>query len=200
MVVIDHECHEQTTLGSSRPFDPCQLVQLTRFSDQLRRGVAQDTRHLCLHATKHPPRQNPRPLTEAEPKEKYPWLVRQTLHPVAYSTELGTSPLSVRLLGEPLVIWRDSTGTAHATSDVCVHRGTALSGGCVKGDTIMCPYHGWQFDETGKCTHIPQLEDPTKVPSKAQIAAHHCVEQYNIIWVSLDEPRRPLPSIEDIFV
>jgi vanillate O-demethylase monooxygenase subunit len=123
--------------------------------------------------------------------------VRQTLHPVAYSTDLGTSPLSVRLLGEPLVIWRDSAGTAHATSDVCVHRGTALSGGCVKGDTIMCPYHGWQFDETGKCTHIPQLEDPTKVPSKAQIAAHHCVEQYNMIWVSLDQPRRPLPAIDE---
>ncbi len=123
--------------------------------------------------------------------------MRQTLHPVAYSTELGTSPLSVRLLGEPLVIWRDSAGTPHATSDVCVHRGTALSGGCVKGDTIQCPYHGWQFDESGKCTHIPQLQDPAKVPSKAKIAAHHCVEQYNMIWVSLDEPRRPLPTIDE---
>jgi len=195
MVVTVHAIRRRMTLGSSRPFDPYLLASLTQLSDPIRRGVAQDTRHLCLHATKHPPRQNPRPLTEAEPKEKYPCHMRQTLHPVAYSTDLGTSPLSVRLLGEPLVIWRDSKGIAHATSEVCVHRGTALSGGCVKGDTIMCPYHGWQFDRSGKCTHIPQLEDPTKVPTKAKIAAHTCVEQYNIVWVSLDEPRRPLPSI-----
>ena len=93
-------------------------------------------------------------------------------HPVAFSADVTDAPIGRTLLATPLVIWRDSKGVAHATSDVCIHRGTALSTGCVKGDEIMCPYHGWQFNSNGICTFIPQLEEPTKVPPKAKIAAH----------------------------
>jgi phenylpropionate dioxygenase-like ring-hydroxylating dioxygenase large terminal subunit len=75
--------------------------------------------------------------------------LRSAWHPVVFSLELNTEPVAATLLDTPLVIWRDSNGNPHASSDICVHRGTALSGGCVKGDNIMCPYHGWQFDSSG---------------------------------------------------
>ena len=36
----------------------------------------------------------------------------------------------------------------------------------VEGDEIVCPYHAWRFNTEGRCTAIPQLEDPTKVPGR----------------------------------
>jgi vanillate O-demethylase monooxygenase subunit len=104
-----------------------------------------------------------------------------------------------RLLGEDLVIWRDSTGTPHALRDLCIHRGTALSLGRVVGDRIMCPYHGWQYASDGVCTHIPQLEDPTKVPGKARVQAFTTLERYGHIWVALEAPARyELPDIPEL--
>ena len=95
--------------------------------------------------------------------------LRACWHPVAYSGDLASGePLAVDLLGEALVLWRDSAGTAHAFFDLCIHRGTALSLGTVEGDEIVCPYHGWRYGSDGACTRIPQLADPTRVPAKAE--------------------------------
>ena len=38
-----------------------------------------------------------------------------------------------------LVLWRDTTGTAHAFRDLCIHRGTALSLGTVRGRRARLP-------------------------------------------------------------
>lgn len=118
-------------------------------------------------------------------------------HPVAFSDSLTTSPHGTTLLGRPIVVWRDSKDTVHATSDVCIHRGTALSGGCVRGDDIACPYHGWQFDGDGACTLIPQLEDPTRIPPKARIDSFRCTERHGLVWVALDDPHHDLVSIPE---
>ena len=118
-------------------------------------------------------------------------------HPVAFSADVTNTPVGRRLLSTPLAIWRDSAGVAHATSDVCIHRGTALSTGCVVGDEIMCPYHGWRFDASGDCTLIPQLEDPTRIPPKAMIPAYDTTERYGLIWVALAKPDHDLPTIDE---
>ena len=123
--------------------------------------------------------------------------LRSCWHPVAYADALADVPLRVRLLGEDLVLWRDSAGIAHALRDLCIHRGTALSLGRVIGDRIMCPYHGWRYRSDGICTHIPQLEEPEKVPSKARVDAFTALERYGHIWVALDAPRYDLPDIPE---
>ena len=40
--------------------------------------------------------------------------LRKIWQPVAFAETLGEAPIPADLLGEPLVIWRDSTGTAKA--------------------------------------------------------------------------------------
>ena len=65
------------------------------------------------------------------------------------------------------MLWRDAQGVARAMRDNCVHRGTALSLGKVEGGEIVCPYHGWRFAADGRCVHIPQFEDPKRVPATA---------------------------------
>jgi phenylpropionate dioxygenase-like ring-hydroxylating dioxygenase large terminal subunit len=67
--------------------------------------------------------------------------LRACWHPVAYAADVATDPYATTLLGEPVVLWRDTGRTLHAFRDVCVHRGTALSLGCVEGDEIVCAYH-----------------------------------------------------------
>jgi phenylpropionate dioxygenase-like ring-hydroxylating dioxygenase large terminal subunit len=124
--------------------------------------------------------------------------LRSCWHPVAYSDEVDTGPVPRDLLAEPLVLWRDSNGTARAFSDLCIHRGTALSLGAVEGDEIVCPYHGWRYGPSGACTAIPQLADPTRVPAKARATSFRCVERYGLVWVALEEPRWPLAEIPEI--
>ena len=56
----------------------------------------------------------------------------------------------------PLIITRDSEGTIRALYNRCTHRGTTL---CrwEKGNarSFQCPYHGWNFLNTGKLRGVP---------------------------------------------
>jgi vanillate O-demethylase monooxygenase subunit len=121
--------------------------------------------------------------------------LRRCWHPVAYSADVGRAPRATTLLGEPLVLWRDTRDRPHAFRDVCVHRGTALSLGCVEGDELVCPYHGWRYRGDGACTAIPQLADPARVPARARAIAHAVEERYGIVWVAPDTPRWPVPEV-----
>jgi phenylpropionate dioxygenase-like ring-hydroxylating dioxygenase large terminal subunit len=107
--------------------------------------------------------------------------LRACWHPVAFSGELADRPVAANLLGEPLVLWRGADGRPRANLDLCVHRGTALSLGRVSGDELVCPYHGWRYRADGRCSAIPQLDDPSRVPAKARIPAFACQERYGLV-------------------
>jgi len=53
--------------------------------------------------------------------------LRECWHPVSFAAELADRPVHADLLGQPLVLWRGRDGRPRANSDLCVHRGTALS-------------------------------------------------------------------------
>jgi len=124
--------------------------------------------------------------------------LRACWHPVAYGVDVTAAPRATTLLDEPLALWRDARGAAHAFRDACVHRGTALSLGRVEGDEIVCAYHGWRYRADGACTAIPQLAVPTRVPARARAVAYSTVERYGIIWVVLEAPRWLLPDVPEL--
>ena len=117
-------------------------------------------------------------------------------HPVAYSHQVTDKPYGTKLLDEHLVIWRSTDGQAHAMKDLCIHRGTALSLGWVDEDTIVCPYHGWRYNNKGNCVSIPQSITQT-IPTKACIKKYQSQERYGLIWVALEEPKYLLPEIPE---
>ena len=124
--------------------------------------------------------------------------LRACWHPVAFADAVTDAPYGAMLLDEPLALWRGTEGRLHAVSDICIHRGTALSLGWTQGDQIVCPYHGWRYRADGRCAAIPQLEDPTRVPAKARIPAFRAAERFGLIWVALEEPRFELPDAPEL--
>lgn len=63
--------------------------------------------------------------------------------------------VGVKRLGMDLALFRNEKGEISCVIDQCTHRGAALSKGKVKGDCILCPFHGLEFNEKGQCTFIP---------------------------------------------
>jgi nitrite reductase/ring-hydroxylating ferredoxin subunit len=90
-------------------------------------------------------------------------------------------------------LWRAESGAAHLWEDRCPHRGMRMSFGFVRGDRLACLYHGWQYDEDGRCRYIPAHRelDP---PATICIAAHPLVESAGILWACFDAKTPEAPS------
>lgn len=73
-------------------------------------------------------------------------------------------PHPQQLLGKDIVLWYDAKSQKwSALEDHCPHRGVPLSEGRVEPNgQLLCSYHAWTFDSTGKCTNIPQTENADK--------------------------------------
>jgi nitrite reductase/ring-hydroxylating ferredoxin subunit len=114
--------------------------------------------------------------------------LRNFWHPVAWSDEITTTPKPVILLDERVVLYRTESGVAVVLRDLCVHRGTPLSLGWVEGENLVCAYHGWTYDTTGRCIRIPAIPDARSIPQKACVRSYKIIEQYGLVWVCLGEP------------
>jgi phenylpropionate dioxygenase-like ring-hydroxylating dioxygenase large terminal subunit len=113
-----------------------------------------------------------------------------------YSAELADRPRQVQMLGRNFVLFRDDQGNAACLSDVCPHRGAALSRGECAHGTVSCPFHGWQFDSTGQCRKILSQVDPDRdIPASAKVDAYAVEERYGLIWVFLGPDPDGAPSI-----
>ncbi len=124
-------------------------------------------------------------------------VLRRFWYPVVPVAELSGRPVSFTLLGEKLVCWLDLEGHPVAVRDRCCHRSAQLSLGKVIQGTIACPYHGWQFDGTGTCVHVPQLRAGESISPSYQIAAYRCQACYGYLWVCLEEPIADIPDIPE---
>jgi phenylpropionate dioxygenase-like ring-hydroxylating dioxygenase large terminal subunit len=79
-------------------------------------------------------------------------------YPAAWSHEVRSGKtLGVRFAGEPIVLYRGSSGRVFALEDRCAHRQVPLRLGTVSGDTLKCGYHGWAYNCAGKCIDVPYL-------------------------------------------
>ena len=117
-------------------------------------------------------------------------------HAVAEVKELeGQNPLSVRLLGEDLVLWKKD-GQIMVWQDLCIHRGTKLSMGWIENGCLICPYHGWNYDESGQCVKIPAHPDQVP-PAKAKANVYRSKIKYGLIWVTQGEPDHDIPFFDE---
>jgi phenylpropionate dioxygenase-like ring-hydroxylating dioxygenase large terminal subunit len=120
-------------------------------------------------------------------------------YPMATSEEVTSyEPFRTMVLGLKFVAFRDKQGQARVLSDTCIHRGGALGKGQIKDGCAVCPYHGWEFDGSGKCVEIPTLPKKS-IPARAKVDSYPVQEKYGIVFAFLgDLPEEDRPPLIDI--
>ena len=73
------------------------------------------------------------------------------------------TPVRARLLGEDLVVFRDTKGRLGVLGEYCLHRRASLAFGRNEECGLRCLYHGWKFDVEGNV-----LDMPSEAPAAAQ--------------------------------
>ena len=138
-----------------------------------------------------------------KPKEALPWRgnvlastdVKECWYAVSTSAQLTADrPHPVRVLGEPLALFRDEKKVARAFADRCPHKNVKLSDGKMNKGTLECFYHGWTFDSTsGAVTKVPALPSDCQLPKQC-VKTFPCIEKNDIIWVYPGNPANADPK------
>ncbi len=117
--------------------------------------------------------------------------------PVMLSDELtgaDCDPVRVRLLGEDLVAFRDTSGRPGMLEANCAHRGASLFFGRNEQGGLRCIYHGWKFHIDGTCLDIPNAPLGSTYKQRIRQGAYPCREHGGFIWTYLG-PRESVPEI-----
>jgi nitrite reductase/ring-hydroxylating ferredoxin subunit len=110
---------------------------------------------------------------------------------VAFSKDLREGDVRpIHYFGEDLVLFRTRSGQARVLDPYCPHLGAHLGhGGRVMGETLRCPFHGWQFDgASGACTAIPYCE---RIPARARVRAWDVVERNGLVFTWYHAEQKP---------
>jgi phenylpropionate dioxygenase-like ring-hydroxylating dioxygenase large terminal subunit len=121
-------------------------------------------------------------------------------HPTSWylfcrSRDLARRPYSRELLGRRLVAFRTETGGLAVLDGRCAHLGADLGAGCVRGESIECAFHRWQYGSNGHCTAIPAK--PQAAP-QFRLGSYPVVERHGFVFVfNGPEALFPLPFFPD---
>jgi phenylpropionate dioxygenase-like ring-hydroxylating dioxygenase large terminal subunit len=125
--------------------------------------------------------------------------LRRYWMPALLSEELPAPdgpPVRVKLLGEDLVAFRDSSGRVGLLAELCPHRLASLWLGRNEEDGLRCIYHGWKFDVSGQCVH--QMNEPVSFAQRIRTTAYPTHEIGGTVWAYMGpaEHTPPLPDFE----
>jgi len=154
------------------------------------------------------PEENAR-LTRVSPGTPMGELFRRYWIAAALSSELPEpdgAPIRLRLLGEDLIGFRDTTGAVGLVDAFCPHRRAPMFFGRNEDCGLRCVYHGWKFDRTGACVDMPSLRQSSgQAPppdllfkTKVSIGAYPTHEAGGVVWTYMGPPalQPPLPDFE----
>ena len=139
-------------------------------------------------------------LTRVGPGTPAGALFRRYWHPALLSSEVAPDgpPVRLRLLGEDLIAFRDSSGTVGIVEAFCPHRRAPMFFGRNEDCGLRCVYHGWKFDRTGACVEMPSEPPDSPFKTKVRIGAYPTFEAAGAVWIYMGPPelRPPDPDFE----
>src|SRR6266567_1050043 len=129
-------------------------------------------------------------LTRVGPGTPMGELMRRYWIPAAFSQHIPQTdgpPVRVRLLGENLVLFRDTQGRIGLIDERCPHRTASLFYGRNEEGGLRCVYHGLKFDVDGNCVDlpcVPQVGDAQKraIQGEIKAKAYPCIERGDVVW------------------
>lgn len=110
-------------------------------------------------------------------------------HCLGKAAEFGAKPRRLDYFGAKLVAYRGADdGVVHILDAFCPHMGADLSLGCVRGDSLVCPFHGWSWGGDGICDEIPYAQ---RIPPKAVLKSWPTLEENGLLFVWNDPEGNP---------
>jgi phenylpropionate dioxygenase-like ring-hydroxylating dioxygenase large terminal subunit len=114
-------------------------------------------------------------------------LIRDCWYVAGFSDEISRDVISKRFLGVEVALYRTEAGEPVAVRNRCPHRSFPLAKGKLVGDTLMCGYHGMQFDPSGRCVNMPSMPI---VPTNASVRSFPITERAPLVWIWMGDPDR----------
>lgn len=112
--------------------------------------------------------------------------LRNCWYVAGWSKDFDRSLRAETILGEHVVIYRQTDGQAVALEDACPHRKLPLSKGRLIGDQVECGYHGLTFDRSGGCIAAPT--QPNAIPRRARVKSYPVEDRYRLLWIWMGDP------------
>ena len=91
-------------------------------------------------------------------------------------------------MGEDLIAFRDTHGQVGLVQNNCLHRGASLFFGRNEEAGIRCVYHGWKFDVTGQCVHMPNQRAESDFRTQVRAIAYATHESGGVVWTYMGPP------------
>ncbi|MGH7036466.1 MAG: Rieske 2Fe-2S domain-containing protein [Stellaceae bacterium] len=126
-------------------------------------------------------------------------LLRRYWYPIAATAELEEKATKrVRLLGENLVLYKDLGGRYGLVDRHCPHRRADLAFGFVEECGLRCHYHGWLFNEEGRCLEQPfddTVDPSSRYKDKTPVKAYPVEAKAGLLWAYMGP--KPAPLLPD---
>ena len=117
------------------------------------------------------------------------WICLGRSHQVSQPGDYFTA----ELIGEPLIVVRNSSNEIKVLSNVCRHRGSILIEGSGNTTTFVCPYHAWSYNIDGKLRRAPLIESRADFDqTECRLPTFACETWGGFIYVNLDNTALPL--------
>lgn len=112
-------------------------------------------------------------------------LMRRHWTPVCLLEEVAEpdgTPVKARVLGEDLVVFRDSDGRVGVMDEYCPHRRASLVYGRNEEGGLRCLYHGWKMDVEGHILEMVSEPAASGMAEKVKHKAYPVEEWGGMVW------------------
>jgi phthalate 4,5-dioxygenase oxygenase subunit len=125
-------------------------------------------------------------------------LMRRHWIPACLSEEVveaDGAPVRTRLLGEDLVVFRDTDGRLGVLDEYCPHRRASLAFGRNEECGLRCLYHGWKIDVDGNVVEMASEPPESGFVEKVKHKAYPAHEWGGFVWTYMG-PKETMPEFE----
>jgi phthalate 4,5-dioxygenase oxygenase subunit len=123
-------------------------------------------------------------------------IMRRHWLPACMSEEVSVpdgTPVRTRLLGEDLVVFRDSKGRLGVLGEHCPHRQASLAFGRNEECGLRCLYHGWKFDIEGNVLDMACEPEGVRLKPVRKHTAYPAREAGGFVWIYMGPPDEMRP-------